>query len=101
MKKEEADGGCLRPKDIPTSYQIIFEWQLDLDQIIDSCMMDEVKGSKQKSLSYDATETKFTQFYAHYTVITPTFGFMDDFYISAQKIQSEQDTGPVAILAQS
>ena len=41
LEKEGADGGCLRPKDIPSEYDIIFDWHLEmanLYQIISQCM---------------------------------------------------------------
>lgn len=82
LKKEGVDQGCLRPEDIPDTLEINFKWMNNLDEIINTCMTDKVPGSKQQSQSYVATEQSFTSYYSHYTVLTPTFGFMDDFYIS-------------------
>ena len=45
-KKEGVDEGCLRPEDIPDDYAINFLLHMNIGDKIESCMSEQVIGSK-------------------------------------------------------
>ena len=96
LKELGSANGCLRPIDIPTTFNVIFKYKEGMSKQIEDCA-NGVKGSKQYFSSPVSETSDSFQYFSHYTVLTAIFGFIDDMYISA----TTQAPGQVLVSAQS
>jgi len=85
---EESEQGCLRPLEIPETYSIVFKYQADFVDKIEECV-GQIGGAKINYDNLKTTDEVKLHYFAHATVITSLFGFIDDFYLDAKSETSD------------